>query len=87
MPTRFTEAVSIPEMNVEKKIEVRKQNEPNYELSSIFTGNMSIPFLTIEVDGNVFPQVIEARLEAFTLQAERTAELMEKAKNGNHNNA
>lgn len=82
MPTRFTEAVSIPEMNIEKKIEVRKQNEPDYELSSIFTGNMSIPFLTIEVDGNVFPQVIEARLEAFTLQAERTAELMEKAKTG-----
>jgi hypothetical protein len=44
---------------------------------------MSIPFLTIEVDGNVFPQVIEARLEAFTLQAERTAQIMEAAKNGN----
>ncbi len=83
MPTRFTEAVAIPEMKVEKKIEVCKQNEPSYELSSIFNGNMSIPFLTIEVDGNVFPQVIEARLEAFTLQAERTAELMETARNGN----
>ncbi|PKL84666.1 MAG: activase [Ignavibacteriae bacterium HGW-Ignavibacteriae-1] len=83
MPTRFTEAVSIPEMTVERKIAVRQEVEPNFKLSALFNGKMSIPFLTIEVDGNVFPQVIEARLEAFTLQAERTAQIMEAAKNGN----
>jgi hypothetical protein len=41
---------------------------------------MNIPFLTIETDGNVYPQVIEARLETFTLQAERTANMMKEAK-------
>ncbi|MFW6324829.1 MAG: activase, partial [Desulfovibrionales bacterium] len=30
-----------------------------------------LPFLAIETDGNPFPQIIEARLEAFCLQAER----------------
>lgn len=35
------------------------------------TGNRPLPFLAIETDGNPFPQVIEARLEAFCLQAER----------------
>ena len=43
---------------------------------------MTLPFLTIESDGNVYPQVIEARLETFTLQAQRAAELMKEAKKG-----
>ncbi len=30
-----------------------------------------LPFLAVESDGNAFPQVIEARLEAFCLQVER----------------
>jgi len=80
MPTRFTEAVSIPEMKIEKKIEVSRIYKKDYKLPSIFNGKMNIPFLTIETDGNVFPQVIEARLEAFTLQAERIAQLMQAAK-------
>ena len=33
-----------------------------------------LPFLAIESDGNAFPQVIEARLEAFCLQVERINE-------------
>jgi hypothetical protein len=45
---------------------------------------MNIPFLTIETDGNVYPQIIEARLETFTLQAERMAQLMKQMKNGKH---
>lgn len=80
MPTRFTEAVSIPEMKIENKIEVSRLYKKDYKLPSIFNGKMNIPFLTIETDGNVFPQVIEARLEAFTLQAERIARLMQAAK-------
>jgi len=30
-----------------------------------------LPFLAIESDGNRFPQIITAKLEAFLLQAER----------------
>jgi len=33
-----------------------------------------LPFLAVESDGNAFPQVIEARLEAFCLQVERMNE-------------
>jgi hypothetical protein len=31
----------------------------------------TLPFLSIESDGNPFPQIIEARIEAFCLQVER----------------
>ena len=84
MPTRFSESVSIPEMKIENKIHAKRLNDPDYNLpENIFNGKMNIPFLTIETDGNVYPQIIEARLETFTLQAERMAQLMKKMKNGN----
>ncbi|MCI5138855.1 MAG: hypothetical protein D3922_10670, partial [Candidatus Electrothrix sp. AR1] len=35
-----------------------------------------LPFICIETDGNPFPQLIEARMEAFCLQAERLNEQM-----------
>ncbi len=82
MPTRFTEAVGAGEMTVKHKIELKQLHNSKYKLSEVFNGNMNIPFLTIEVDGNTFPQVIEAKLETFTLQAERTAQLMKLSKNG-----
>jgi len=80
MPTRFTEAVSVPEMNIEKKIEAVRMTNPKYELPQVFDKNMNLPFLTIETDGNAYPQVIEARIETFILQAEKVAQLREKAK-------
>lgn len=80
MPTRFAEAVSVPEMKIENKIAAMRQIKPDYKLPTIFNGKMDIPFLTIETDGNVYPQVIEARLENFIMQCERTAELISKWK-------
>ncbi|MGE5805880.1 MAG: acyl-CoA dehydratase activase-related protein, partial [Ignavibacteria bacterium] len=80
MPTRFTEAVSMPEMKVESKLYAERIVNKKYTLPEIFNGKMNIPFLTIETDGNVYPQVIEARLETFALQAERIAGLMKEAK-------
>ncbi len=80
MPTRFTEAVSVPEMKVENKLFAERIINKNYKLPEIFNGKMNIPFLTIETDGNVYPQVIEARLETFALQAERIAGLMKEAR-------
>ncbi len=79
MPTRFSEAITAPEMTVAKKLEIMQKHNPGYKMSEMFNGNMNIPFLTIETDGNVYPQVIEARIETFTLQAERAAGLMMKA--------
>ncbi|MDX9789653.1 MAG: acyl-CoA dehydratase activase [Candidatus Kapabacteria bacterium] len=77
MPTRFTEAVSIPEMKSEAKLRAKQLNNPNFKLPTAFNGHTNIPFLTIEVDGNVFPQLIEAKLETFTLQAERINQKMQ----------
>ncbi|WP_031482921.1 acyl-CoA dehydratase activase [Maridesulfovibrio frigidus] len=39
--------------------------------SSFLEDDTRLPFLAIETDGNPFPQLIEARLEAFCLQASR----------------
>ncbi|MCX6154276.1 MAG: acyl-CoA dehydratase activase [Candidatus Kapabacteria bacterium] len=79
MPTRFSEAAIVPEANMEGKIRAKQITNPNYKLPEIYNGNMTIPFLTIESDGNSFPQVTEAKLETFALQAERTAQLMKEA--------
>ncbi len=80
MPTRFTESLAAAEMKVENKIAAERMVNKNYKLPAIFNGKMNIPFLTIETDGNVYPQVIEARLETFVLQTERIAGLMKEAK-------
>jgi predicted CoA-substrate-specific enzyme activase len=80
MPTRFTEALAASDMKVESKIFAERTVNKNYKLPEVFNGKMNIPFLTIETDGNVYPQIIEARLETFDMQAERVAGLMKLAK-------
>ena len=67
MPTRLAEAVLAERFNTE-------------ELARLYPGRVraipgpargKLPFLAVETDGNPFPQLIEARLEAFCLQALR----------------
>jgi len=79
MPTRFTESLAANEMKIENKIFAERLVKKDYKLPEIFNGKMNIPFLTIETDGNSYPQVIEARIETFVLQAERVASLMKTA--------
>jgi len=38
----------------------------------------TLPFLSVEVDGNPFPQIVEARIEAFALQVERMHETLRR---------
>lgn len=84
MPTRLAEAVSKPEMKVKYKINACQLNDPDYDLPPNIDREMNLPFLTIETDGNPYPQIVEARLESFILQAERAAILMKEIKlNGN----
>jgi hypothetical protein len=45
-------------------------------LSALAWQERKLPFLAIETDGNPFPQLIEARMEAFCLQAQRLNEQM-----------
>ncbi|HEX2955688.1 MAG TPA: acyl-CoA dehydratase activase [Chitinispirillaceae bacterium] len=73
MPTRVIEAVMTAEatMDTARKINAVHQTSGFHEV-----GNL--PFLTIESDGNPFPQILEARIEAFCLQVERFYERRNK---------
>jgi predicted CoA-substrate-specific enzyme activase len=66
MPTRVIESI----LSRESKIAGNKRLDSIKNISSL-RKFQTLPFLSIEADGNVFPQIVEARLEAFSLQVER----------------
>lgn len=72
MPVRFTEAIASNNTDIQTK-------KNSYETTGVifrengFHENERIPFLTIEADGNPYPQLLEARFESFCLQATRIA--------------
>ena len=73
MPVRFTEAVIANNIDVGTQSAVRR--EEGAALGEFgLTNEDRIPFLTIECDGNPYPQLLEARFESFCLQAGRVAE-------------
>ena len=77
MQLRFAEGVAVPQAKVKnKKLAFQKAGEilTNFH----FTEDESIPFLTIEADGNPYPQLLEARFENFCIQSERMAVKMGK---------
>jgi predicted CoA-substrate-specific enzyme activase len=76
MPNRLAEAILTREMNMEGKLATGTRNRKIKKLSEKV---QELPFLAIESDGNRFPQIIEAKIEAFLLQAERTNEAMKRA--------
>jgi predicted nucleotide-binding protein (sugar kinase/HSP70/actin superfamily) len=79
MPSRVAEAVLSENFTTGEKMELmRRTNGSKPQSLSALTGdgNRKLPFLAIETDGNAFPQIIEARLEAFALQARRLHEKM-----------
>ncbi len=69
MPNRIAESILSKTLE-EEKSKINSQ-ENNTQVKAVLGEFSSLPFLAIETDGNVFPQVIEARLEAFCLQVER----------------
>ncbi|HUV06986.1 MAG TPA: acyl-CoA dehydratase activase-related protein, partial [Spirochaetia bacterium] len=73
MPVRFTESVLLPITDAVAKRESYRQagKEPDFLQ---FSEKERIPFLTIEADGNPYPQLLEARFESFCLQSSRIAE-------------
>ncbi len=72
MPSRVAEAILKREMNIEGK-----KRLPDWEKKAdIYSEIDSFPFLSIETDGSPFPQLIEANLETFILQARRVHELL-----------
>jgi predicted CoA-substrate-specific enzyme activase len=70
MPVRFIESIILPIADAKnKKIAYEKLNR-EVDFNG-FSENDRIPFLTVEADGNPYPQLLEARFEAFCLQAKR----------------
>ena len=66
MPTRVIESV----LSAEATMGVKRQLDGGNGHAGL-ADDMALPVLTIETDGNPFPQILEARIEAFCLQVER----------------
>jgi len=73
MPNRLAESILDEVMTVSDKLTA---NPGDSRLQTMLAGMEALPFLAIESDGSPFPQIINARLEAFCLQAKRLHERM-----------
>lgn len=72
MPNRLAESVLNLNFDREHLLRFRKDRETARVTARVDT----MPFLAIESDGSPFPQIIEARLETFVLQARRLHGIM-----------
>jgi len=84
MPTRVAESILSEQFTAGEKLSLLRQtngHDAGTAASLLKRHDEKLPYLAIETDGNAFPQIIEARLEAFALQARR---LHERMLNGGH---
>jgi len=72
MPNRIAEAIASKTLNGDSA-KIRGQSRVSQK---VFARQPHLPFLAIETDGNVFPQVVEARLESFILQVKRLHQII-----------
>ncbi|HET97175.1 MAG TPA: activase, partial [Desulfurivibrio alkaliphilus] len=80
MPTRLAESILNEKFNSgEKRALLAAEGVCDFPVP--LARERKFPFLALETDGNIFPQIIEARLEAFALQARR---IHEEMLNGGH---
>lgn len=70
MPSRLSEALLTTKMSVSALGKMKSLDDRIAQQAE------DLPFLAIETDGNPFPQLIQARLESFCLQANRIHSLM-----------
>ncbi|MFW6010924.1 MAG: acyl-CoA dehydratase activase [Desulfosalsimonas sp.] len=73
MPNRVSEAILNEIMTRRDKLGI--PNKEDYT-EAVLSDVESLPFLAIESDGSPFPQLIEAKLEAFCLRARRLHDRM-----------
>ncbi len=73
LPTRVTESILSRESQVADNKRLSFLDNID-ELKKIHT----LPFLSVEADGNPFPQIVEARIETFSLQVERIHNMLNK---------
>jgi predicted nucleotide-binding protein (sugar kinase/HSP70/actin superfamily) len=79
MPSRVAESILNMEMTFEGKAEASRKESQRFN-----DNNGALPFLAIETDGNLFPQIIQSKIEIFLLQAERLhRKMMNERKTGN----
>jgi hypothetical protein len=71
MPCRIAEAVLNGRLESEMSIVSKHMSSPG-------KSSLPLPFLTIETDGNAFPQLLDARLEIFLLAAQRLRDGLKK---------
>ncbi|MFH1115188.1 MAG: acyl-CoA dehydratase activase [Pseudomonadota bacterium] len=79
MPSRVAESILSESFTAGEKLELLLKSNgdgPVGPAALLDKKDRKLPFLAIETDGNAFPQIIEARLEAFSLQARRLHEKM-----------
>ena len=80
MPSRVAEAVLKKEMNAGGKTRMETVFRHKRLLGEI----REFPFFALETDGSPFPQLVEANLEAFCVQAKRVSETMRKFREKHH---
>lgn len=85
LQTRMAEAILKNNMTVEGKAAVSTRSVFGEKLK-LMDGDMPLPYLAIESDGNPYPQIIQAQLEVFGLQAKRVGEKMQQMKRENLGN-
>ncbi len=73
MPNRISESILNEVMTPADKLNLPHQGKC---LETVLHGMDSLPFLAVESDGSPFPQLIEAKLEAFCLRARRLHDRM-----------
>ena len=66
MPSRVAESILNSELNIEGKSAAEKIKRESYNIEI-----ENLPFLAIETDGNIFPQIIQSKIEIFILQTQR----------------
>jgi len=79
MPSRVAESILTEQFTRGEKLELLQKRDgagPSGLEPLLRKKEHKLPFLAIETDGNALPQIIEARLEAFMLQAQRLHEEM-----------
>ena len=81
MPNRLSESILNLKMDREHLIRFRKDRMTDQVTHEV----PNMPFLAIESDGSPFPQLIEARLETFVIQALRLHEVIIRYRNENEN--
>jgi len=74
MPNRISEAILSETINDEKK----KQAGGDSLVAQVMEEHPNLPFLPVESDGNVFPQLIEAKFESFCLQVTRVSDTIKR---------